>query len=87
MAIRTHIHHPSPSAPAAWREFTALVERLFHRWIARMIARCERQAALAALRQLNDRELKDIGIRRCQIDDALTVVARERSRLQRCRLI
>ena len=37
-----------------------------------------RSAALAALRQLDDRELKDIGIYRGQIDDVIERAARSR---------
>lgn len=85
MTIRIKIHPPSPFTPATWREFTALVGRFVNRWIAGMIARCEREATLAALRRLGDRELKDIGIRRCEIGDALTEAARERTRLQQSR--
>ena len=59
--------------------------RLVNRWIAGMIARRAREAALIALRDLGDRELKDIGILRSQIGDTLGQIARERTRLQRCR--
>ena len=58
-----------------------LFGRLVNRWIARVIARCEREA----LHQLDDRELKDIGIYRHQIGDAVTEIAHERTRLQRRR--
>jgi uncharacterized protein YjiS (DUF1127 family) len=59
--------------------------RLANRWIAGLLARLEREAVLAALRDLGDRDLKDIGIHRGQIGDTLTEIARERARLQRCR--
>lgn len=85
MMTRTNIHPSAPAAPAVWETLTMLFGRLVNRWIAGVIARCEREAALAALRQLDDRELKDMGIRRCQIGDALTEIARERTRLQRRR--
>ena len=62
-----------------------LLNRLVNRWIASVIARCEREAARVALRQLDDRELKDVGIYRCQVGDAFTEIARERMRLQRRR--
>jgi len=48
-----------------------------------MIAHREREVARFALGQLNDRELKDIGIHRSQIDDGLAEIARQRARLQR----
>lgn len=62
-----------------------LLGRLIDRWVASVIARREREAALEALRRLGDRELKDAGIYRHQIGDALTEIARERTRLQRGR--
>ena len=45
---------------------SARLRRLINAWAAAAIARHERRAALAALRQLDDRELKDIGIYRGQ---------------------
>ena len=39
----------------------SLLNRLVNRWVAEIIARREREAARIALRQLDDRELKDIG--------------------------
>jgi uncharacterized protein YjiS (DUF1127 family) len=54
-----------------------------NRWVAAMIAHREREAARFAVRSLNDRELKDIGIHRCQIADGLAEIARRRARLRR----
>jgi uncharacterized protein YjiS (DUF1127 family) len=62
--------------------FLARFGRLINRWIAALIAHRERQAALVALRHLSDRDLKDIGISRSEIGDALAERARERSRMQ-----
>ena len=62
------------------------LSRLVNRWIASWLARREREAVLATLRDLGDRDLKDVGISRYQID-ALTEIARERARLQRCRRV
>jgi uncharacterized protein YjiS (DUF1127 family) len=84
MTVRIDIQQPSTSAATIWRKLPALFGRLVSRCIANVIARREREAALAALRQLDDRKLKDIGIDRCQIDDAIFEIARERTRLQRC---
>jgi uncharacterized protein YjiS (DUF1127 family) len=53
--------------------------RHINNWVMAAIARWERQAAAAALRQLNDRELKDIGLRRSGIDAALAEAARTRT--------
>jgi len=63
--------------------FLARLGRLINRWIAAVIAHRERQAALVALRHLSDRDLKDIGICRNEIGDALAERAQERSRMQR----
>jgi uncharacterized protein YjiS (DUF1127 family) len=60
----------------------ARLGRLINRRIAAMIAHRERQAALVALRHLSDRDLKDIGIYRGEIGDALAERAAARSRMQ-----
>ena len=57
---------------------SARLRRLINAWAAAAIARHERRAALAALSQLDDRELKDIGIYRGQIDDVIERAARSR---------
>ncbi len=62
--------------------FLARLGRLINRWIAAMIAHRERQAALVALRHLSDRDLKDIGLCRNEIGDALAERAEERARMQ-----
>jgi uncharacterized protein YjiS (DUF1127 family) len=62
--------------------FLARFGRLINRWIAAVIAHRERQAAFFALRDLSDRDLRDIGIYRNDIGDALAERARERSRMQ-----
>jgi uncharacterized protein YjiS (DUF1127 family) len=49
-------------------------------WVTAAIARWESQAAAAALRQLSDRKLKDIGLRRSGIDAALAEAARTGTR-------
>jgi uncharacterized protein YjiS (DUF1127 family) len=76
---------PSPATtPAIWKGGIRLLVRIRRRvnnWVAAALAHRERQAALVALRHLNDRELKDIGLYRCQIDDAIAAAAQ--ARLQR----
>jgi uncharacterized protein YjiS (DUF1127 family) len=62
--------------------FLARLGRHINGWIAAVIAHRERQAALAALRHLSDLDLKDIGISRSEIGDALAERAQERSRMQ-----
>jgi uncharacterized protein YjiS (DUF1127 family) len=71
--------------PLAWRRTTVFLvrtRRLINRWIAARIAYRERQAALAALRRLDDRQLRDFGLYRSQIDFGLDEAAQERSRMQ-----
>jgi uncharacterized protein YjiS (DUF1127 family) len=82
-AIRTNIQPSSTDAPAWLGGLGNLLNRLVNRWVAGIIARREREAARFALRQLDDRELKDIGIRRHQLGDAFSEIARERLRQQR----
>ena len=52
--------------------------RLINGWIAAIIAQREHQAALAALRILDDRQLRDMGLDRGQIGPALGDAARNR---------
>jgi uncharacterized protein YjiS (DUF1127 family) len=62
--------------------FLARIGRFLNSWIAAAIAHRERQASLAVLRLLNDRELKDIGINRCDIGDGLAERAKARLSMQ-----
>ena len=81
---------PDYAAPAIRRGVIvplAHLGRLVNCWIAAFIAHRERQANLVALRRLSDRDLKDIGICRCEICETLAERARARQRLrpsQRC---
>jgi uncharacterized protein YjiS (DUF1127 family) len=63
--------------------FLVWLGRLVNRLVAAAIARHERQAEIVALRRLSDRELKDIGICRGEIDYLLDQAAKTRGRLQR----
>jgi uncharacterized protein YjiS (DUF1127 family) len=56
--------------------------RLVDNWVASIIAEFERRAEIAALRHLNDRQLKDIGLSRGHIEGALDEAARDRLRQQ-----
>ena len=58
------------------------IGRLINCWTAAAIARHERQADLFALRHLNDRELKDIGLYRGDIVGNLAEAAKYRIRMQ-----
>jgi uncharacterized protein YjiS (DUF1127 family) len=71
--------------PIAWRRTTVFLvrtRRLINRLIVAEVARRERQAALAALRGLDDRQLRDFGLSRSQIDLGLDEAAQEKSRMQ-----
>jgi uncharacterized protein YjiS (DUF1127 family) len=57
------------------RSFAAIANRL----IAAIIAERERQANLAVLRALSDRELRDMGLTRSQIGAGLAQAAKDRS--------
>ena len=84
----TMLNNTSPyavTAPGVRRgaaNLLARLGRLINQWIAAVIAHRERQAELAALRHLSDRGLKDIGLCRNEIGDALAERARERTRMQ-----
>jgi len=49
------------------------VKRAFDNWVAAMLARRERQAAMSALNRCSDRELKDIGLYRGDIAHGVRV--------------
>ena len=70
--------------PFAWRTAVLLarLHRLVNRFFAAVIARHERHAAREALRKLDDRHLKDIGMYRSQIDSSLEELAQTRARMQ-----
>ena len=63
--------------------FLVWLGRLVDRLVAAAIVRHQRQAELAALHRFSDRELRDIGICRGEIDYALDEAAKTRARLQR----
>lgn len=67
------------------RLFSARLARRFNDWVSAVIAHRERQAQLYVLRSLSDRELRDFGLNRSQIDNGLAEAAKERSRCQQSR--
>jgi uncharacterized protein YjiS (DUF1127 family) len=87
----TMLNNTSPysvTAPGIRKGAAILLARfgnLINGWIAAAIARRERQAALVALRHLTDRDLRDIGLCRNEIGDALVERAEERARMQNFR--
>jgi uncharacterized protein YjiS (DUF1127 family) len=65
--------------------FPKAVGRTLKRWMAAVIAERARQADIIVLRQLNDRELKDIGLTRGDLREGLIEAARTRNRMQQSR--
>ena len=63
--------------------FLMRLGRLVDRLVAAAIARHARQAGLVALHQFSDRELRDIGICRGEIEYGLDEAAKARALLQR----
>ena len=66
------------TAVAFQRSMRFFIHRLA-RFINGVIAQRERQAQLTVLRRLNDRELMDMGLNRCQIGEGLAEAAKVRS--------
>ena len=62
--------------------FLGRLGRLLDDWVAFIIADFERRAEIAALQHLSDRQLKDIGLYRGQIEGALAEASRDRLRQQ-----
>jgi uncharacterized protein YjiS (DUF1127 family) len=74
-----------PATAGLWRGSDSLLARagrLINHLVAAAIARHERHAELSALGRLSDRELKDMGLYRCQIGPCLDEAAETRIRLQ-----
>ena len=65
--------------------FLKAVDRTLKRWMAAVIAERARQADIIVLRQLNDRELKDIGLTRGDLREGSIEAARTRNRMQQSR--
>jgi uncharacterized protein YjiS (DUF1127 family) len=78
-------HHPLATSrnQSSVGSFLVWLGRLVDHLVAAAIARHERQAQLVALHQFSDRELKDIGICRGEIDYGLDEAAKTRARQQR----
>jgi uncharacterized protein YjiS (DUF1127 family) len=85
MTMFSNIPRYPPATAATARGIDGFLSRCgrpINRLAAATIARHDRGAALVALHQLGDRELKDIGIYRCQIEHGLDEAAQTRARLQ-----
>jgi len=70
-----------PNQPSILRRKSILLlarlRRTLNSWVAAVLAYRARRAALFALRQWDDRELRDIGLYRCQIDDVIGGASRQ----------
>ena len=67
------------------RFFILRLARFINGFVANVIAQRERQAQLTVLRSLNDRDLMDIGLNRCEIGEGLAEAAKARSLWQQSR--
>jgi uncharacterized protein YjiS (DUF1127 family) len=70
MTMITNIPNSATTVPIG-RKFAAYVGNCINDWLAAWIARQEREAARKMLFGLSDRELRDIGLSRSQIDYTL----------------
>ena len=82
----TMLNNTSSYSPVAFRRslryFILRFGRFVNGLVAAMIAERERQAQINVLRRFSDRELKDIGLNRSEIDYGLAEAAKYRSRCQ-----
>jgi uncharacterized protein YjiS (DUF1127 family) len=70
----------TPSPSAFRRRAIVLLARLrrsVNNWVADMLAYRERQAAIHALHEFSDHQLKDIGLYRGQIEHAINGTSRD----------
>ena len=81
--LNTTPRYAAPPIRRGVAVFLARLGRLVNRLIAAAIAHRERQANLVVLRHFSDRDLKDIGIYRCEVGDTLEERAQARQRIQR----
>jgi uncharacterized protein YjiS (DUF1127 family) len=70
MTMITNIPNSAATVPIG-RKFAAYLGKCINTWLAAWIARREREVARRMLLRFNDRQLRDIGLCRSQIDYAL----------------
>jgi uncharacterized protein YjiS (DUF1127 family) len=70
MTMITNVPNSAATVPIG-RKLAAYIGDFINNWLAAWIARQERAAARKALLSFSDRQLKDIGLCRAQIEDAL----------------
>jgi uncharacterized protein YjiS (DUF1127 family) len=79
----------SMSAPSVLRRraiiLLARLRRSVNNWVADVLAHRERQAAIHALHEFSDHQLKDIGLYRGQIENAINGGSRDRMPARRSR--
>jgi len=63
-----------PASPAAWGGFVRLLGSMLRTWVNNLATYWVRREAIKTLRQLDDRELRDIGLPRCHIEVAVNGV-------------
>ena len=82
MAMLSTTTSPSKSSILRKRAIVLLarLRRFVNDWVAEALAYRERQAAIYALRQYDDRELKDIDLYRGQIEQVICNASRQPSR-------
>jgi uncharacterized protein YjiS (DUF1127 family) len=82
MTTLSTISYPGPTSILRKKSilFLARLHRALDNWVAAALAYRARRAALFALRGWDDRELKDIGLYRCQIDETIRKSSRQRMR-------
>jgi uncharacterized protein YjiS (DUF1127 family) len=71
MTMITNAPHSAATIPIG-RKFAAFLGDCINHWLAAWIARQEREAARKMLFSFSDRQLRDIGLVRSQIDDTLS---------------
>jgi uncharacterized protein YjiS (DUF1127 family) len=82
--MTTTLMQTSATRPFVLRTAVRLahLRRFINSFFAAVIARHERHAARAALHRLDDRQLKDFGIYRAEIESSLEDLAQTRARMQ-----
>jgi uncharacterized protein YjiS (DUF1127 family) len=73
---------PATAVRYGFGRFTKRLGHLVDHLVAAALARRQRQATLTLLRHLSDRELKDIGLQRGEIEYGLEEAAKQRRRVQ-----
>jgi uncharacterized protein YjiS (DUF1127 family) len=77
MTMITNVPSSAPTVPIA-RKFAAYLGDRINHWLAAWIARTEREAARKTLLSFSDRQLRDIGIFRSEIEYILSNLPRRR---------